>query len=461
MAQMHLCEDVIGEKRSEDDNVKGESLNLISDSIEAQREVAGIMRCAACQTACAYRKSRVEEKYLPSMLSAPKKGPVALNKFDVAVVLRKVHKLWKESGYYPGQRAPSLRPDTWIIVVEEDGVKHYSWQEWVPTLESLKEGALFEATISWRDVQSQLKTQRGLEQKRFNDRVRQFFLEKYGERVLTEWRNQEDSRISEDVFRRMFFRKKDEQADKSLETDGSPSTRSSFDEDREDGGAASKKESYVVSWEPETGGLMGNQVTDSHSAQISLLPGTKYLVRIASNEGPGSFPIEVDTRPGSIQVQRVAASFWDLYPWDVYAACACAAILILVVVLFKTLRRRLFWSPEWREHLAWEVKEEDLELRNAVRVPRVLISKSVVMGTEINIDETGEFMDECVTGVEYSAKFSASCLYPNASAILKIPPHPLKATAMHKGIPESSPRAVSSDFASSNEPEASSLAYGG
>ncbi|KAK2582470.1 hypothetical protein KPH14_004776 [Odynerus spinipes] len=300
-------------------------------------------RCPACQTACSYRKTRVEEKYLPSMLPAPKKGPVTLDKFDVAVVMRKVHKQWREGGYYPGGRAPGLRPDTWIIVIMEEGMKHYSWQEWVPTLESLKEGdALYEATVTWKDVSSQLRKQQELEQKRFNDRVRQFFLEKYGEKVLAEWRSQEDSQISEEVFRRFFFRRKDERNDASLETDGSPSTNdNSFDDlgiGRDE--SSRKKNSYVVSWEPETGGLMGNQVADSNSAQISLLPGTKYLVRIASNDGPGSFPIEVDTRPGSVQVRRVKRNFEDWYPWDIYVACACAAIVIFVIVLVKIVKRK-------------------------------------------------------------------------------------------------------------------------
>ncbi|XP_035739616.1 uncharacterized protein LOC118449309 [Vespa mandarinia] len=299
-------------------------------------------QCPACQIACSYRKTRVAEKYLPSMLPAPKKGPINLDNFDVAIVMRKVHKQWKDTGYYPGGRVPNLRPDTWIIVVTEQGMKQYSWQEWVPTLECLKEGLLYEATVSWKDVSIQLRKQQDLEQKRFNDRVRQFFLEKYGEKVLTEWRSQEDSQISEEVFRRFFFRRKDERNDEVLEADGSPSTNGNSFEDLviEKDGFSKKKESYIVSWEPETGGLIGNQVTDSNSVQISLFPGTKYLVRIASNEGPGSFPIEVDTRPGSIQVKRVKRNFQDLYPWDVSAACISAVIIIFAIIIAKFLRKK-------------------------------------------------------------------------------------------------------------------------
>ncbi|XP_076172570.1 uncharacterized protein LOC143149253 [Ptiloglossa arizonensis] len=303
------------------------------------------LHCPACQTACTFRKTRMEETYLPSMLPAPKKAPVNLDKFDVAVVMRKQYKQWRVDGYYPGERTPSLRPDTWIVVAAEDGVKHYSWQEWVPKLESLKEGPLYEAIISWKDVQSQLQKQRASQQVRFNNRVRQFFLEKYGEKVLAEWRSQEDSQISDEIFRRFFFRRKDDRGDESLEADNTPSTSSAYN-DRADKDQSGNKESYVVSWEPETGGVMGNQVADSSSAQISLTPGTKYLVRIASNDGPGSFPIEVDTRPSSVQAKRIESTFPDLYPWDIFAASVSAAILVFVVGMMKVCKKSKSYEVE-------------------------------------------------------------------------------------------------------------------
>ncbi|XP_071859510.1 uncharacterized protein [Bombus fervidus] len=302
------------------------------------------LHCPACQTVCTYRKTRIEEKYLPSMLPAPSKAPIILDRFDVAVVMRKLYKQWRVAGYYPGERTPNLRPDTWIIVATENGMKHYSWQEWIPKLESLKEGPLYEATISWKDVQTQLQKQRSLEQVRFNNRVRQFFLEKYGEKVLAEWRSQEDSPISDEIFRRFFFRRKDDRSD-DLEADNTPSTSNAYN-DRTDKDHIGNKESYVVSWEPETGGLMGNQVTDSNSAQISLLPGTKYLVRIASNDGPGSFPIEVDTRPNFIQAKRIDQTIEGLHPWDIFAACGFAVFLMIILSLARVCRKGKSVEPE-------------------------------------------------------------------------------------------------------------------
>ena len=284
------------------------------------------------------------EQYLPSTLPAPHRAPVNLAKNDVAVLMRKIRNEWKVSDYYPGLRAPpTLRQDEWIIaVVKDGGVVHFSWEEWTPTLDSLKEGPLFEATVSWRDVDSQLKRQQILEQKRFNDRVRQFFLEKYGEKVL-EWRNQdEESAIPEEVFRRFFFRRRDQEPNIHEIEDQNPEP-STVDSEDERAQSQVGKESFVVSWEPETGGLMGNQVADSNFAQISLLPGTKYLVRIASNEGPGSFPIEVDTRPSSVQIHRLKKNFVDdmnIYPWIFLAPSILAAVLVsLLIVVVKICRR--------------------------------------------------------------------------------------------------------------------------
>ncbi|XP_034942874.1 uncharacterized protein [Chelonus insularis] len=292
------------------------------------------LRCPACQTACLYRKTRVEEEYLPSSLPAPAKGPIKIGQHDIAILLRKASNVWKEYGYYPGTRVPLLRADTWIVAVLEDGIKHFSWEEWTPTLESLKEGPLVEATLSWRDVDIQIQRQRELEQKKFNDRVRQFYLEKYGEKVLVEWRDSQDSPIPEEVFRRFFFKRRSEGEDIN-----SGDLSNSFKQNKFLEASDGEGESYVVSWEPETGGLMGNQVVDTRSAQISLLPGTKYLVRIASNDGPGSFPIEIDTRPTSVHVWKIKKNFENIQPMAILSAAACAFIVIFIVILMKLVLR--------------------------------------------------------------------------------------------------------------------------
>lgn len=242
--------------------------------------------------------------------------------------------------YHPGERPPLLRPDTWIITVSESGINHYSWEQWVPTLECLKVGpSFYEATISWTDVDIQLKRLQAIEQKRFNDRVRQFFLEKYGQKVLGD--QKQDSVIALDVFRRFFFRRKNEDREEQPINDNSKPSTADYSFDHADSESEENKDTFVVSWEPEAGGLMGNQVADSTSAQISLLPGTKYLVRIASNEGPGSSPIEVDTRPDSVQV------VWLKKNSDkTMVAAILFAVLLSLMVMFTWAVARLFRSRQ-------------------------------------------------------------------------------------------------------------------
>lgn len=275
------------------------------------------------------------------MLPAPRRAPIRLDKHDVAIMMHKTNKQWRPFGYYPGERAPGgLRHDEWMIVVSTDNVVyHYSWEEWYPSLDALKPGPLYEATVSWRDIATQLKRQQALEQKRFNDRVRQFFLERYGEKVLERRNQDEEQEIPEEVFRRFFFRRNDQQDNNqhgNIDEFSEPATMNSEDENKHTQVA---EESFVVSWEPETGGLMGNQVADSNAAQISLLPGVKYWVRIASNEGPGSFPIEVDTSTGSIQILRIKKKLENMYPWAFLAASMSAAIVICIIIIVKMCKR--------------------------------------------------------------------------------------------------------------------------
>ncbi|KOX75387.1 hypothetical protein WN51_12837 [Melipona quadrifasciata] len=309
------------------------SCDTVWETEYQQAQSCGI--CPACQTACNYRKTRIEEKYLPTMLPAPEKAPVVLERFDVAVMMRNVRDQWRIVGYFPGERAPDLRQDTWIIVATEDGITHYSWQEWVPKLESLKKGFFYEATISWKDVDTQIRRQKSLAEARANDRLRQVFLESYGEKVLAEWKSQEFIRMSKEIFRRFFFGngKNDFEVNNAL-----PKVYN--DRIREETSRESKKESYVVSWQPQTGGLKGNQVTDSNSAQISLLPGTKYLVRIASSNGPGSFPIEVDTRLNSEETTNMQRTVQRLFVWEICVALMSilffAAIFALAILYGKT-----------------------------------------------------------------------------------------------------------------------------
>ncbi|XP_057329156.1 uncharacterized protein LOC130670001 [Microplitis mediator] len=302
--------------------------------------------CPACQTACQYHKTRTEEEYLPSSLPAPSRGPLKVDNHDIAILMRKVGKPavnggWKESGFFSGNRAPLLRQDTWIIIVSADGVRHYSWEEWTPTLEwmaILDDNPFVDATLTWYDVEEQLAKHRDLERKKFNDYVREFYLEKYGERVLVEL--SQDTPITEDVFRRFFFKKRTDEIIQPSDKSDEPRLNqpaNNNDDDRIFEKSLNKKETFVVSWEPETGGPMGNQVVDTKSAEISLLPDTKYFVRIASNDGPGSFPIEIDTRPLTIEEERMKAERNTNTDWYFYLFIALLLSAIMISIICKVL----------------------------------------------------------------------------------------------------------------------------
>ncbi|XP_011694655.1 PREDICTED: uncharacterized protein LOC105454030 isoform X2 [Wasmannia auropunctata] len=213
-------------------------------------------KCQGCDTACKFFVSRgmEEDKYEPTKLPAPEENEtIHLNDYDVAVLMQKNWEgIWEEENYYYVKQQPPMIPGGWVIVVTDDGVvKHYSWEKWRPQLQLLKTGGpLYQAYIVWQDWQTQLKNQR----KRVPSKYYKIVLER---RAMKE---------------------------------------------------KQYKPSFVVTWEQETGdGIMGNQVTESESAQISL-PCGKYLVRVATNNGPGSYPIVVDT--GACEIPEI--SIWDL-----------------------------------------------------------------------------------------------------------------------------------------------------
>ena len=297
-----------------------------------------VFQCPMCKAICKYRSRSVVE-YLPSTLPAPERPPTSLKKYDVAILLRKVDNNWTYSGCYTGPSAPRMSTNMWLIVASEDGVKQYTYDEWVPTLESLRPGALFEATISWKNIESQIRRNNKHEQKEFNDRVRQFYLEKYGHKVVNERETEGNSPASESVFKNFFFKRKNDKDDTILGDDLKPFTNLKYsDDDFEDD--ASRKESWVVIWEPEAGGLIGNQEADSNFAQITLLPGTKYRVRIASKDGPGSFPIEIDTSSSFVQVHRLKKNFENICRWGILTASISMAICIIALVIIQFMKTK-------------------------------------------------------------------------------------------------------------------------
>ncbi|XP_048516224.1 uncharacterized protein LOC125502241 [Athalia rosae] len=376
---------------------------------------------AGCKTACAYHATRVEEQFLPSTLPAPMAGPVYLEAYDVAILFRKFDEDWEEMEQQPGGGIMPLNKTTWIVVVAEDGVRQYSGEFWKPNLEGLKEGALFEASLSWsgpdteeneiaenpeqREIDSDIAKlnskmaldfendeilrnalrneesrpkyvapkKTGLTSEEFADRVVQTprttrkptsdvgkiklylasdarsYFDEQNARILSDVRPERkgqstppEIQVNDELEEAIQASEEQPEIYNEEQTLMETTSKNSVDKLATSGKGQLAKSigpSYVVSWEPEAGGLMGNQVTDTRSTQISLLPGTKYLVRVASNDGPGSFALEIDTTVKSVEYAPLEAVAANVQPWAILAGCTSALTFVAFVVLVKLCRR--------------------------------------------------------------------------------------------------------------------------
>lgn len=300
-------------------------------------------------------------------------GPVYLQAYDVGILFRKIDEDWEETNQYHGERVMALNRTTWVVVVAENGVRQYSGEFWKPNLENLKEGTFFEASLSWNGVADNYED-REIDIADLNSKITLDFeneeilesaLMKSGvsnEETTTTlgyakikatpsstrrssnfasdsngYFDEQNARILSDVNRDSEGHD-DELAKVLVAASKNVGEEKSREDER--GFRKSISPSYIVSWEPEAGGLMGNQVTDARSTQISLLPGTKYLVRVASNEGPGSFALEIDTSIKTVQfapLEAVAASF---QPWAILAGSVTALTFVALMILAKVCSRR-------------------------------------------------------------------------------------------------------------------------
>ncbi|KAM0727345.1 hypothetical protein ACS0PU_006677 [Formica fusca] len=251
--------------------------SLVSLKHPSQRQ------CSSCEIACTfYRTYGIEEnQYDPTKLPAPEEDEIIrMNKHDMAITMRKnLLGIWEMDKHYTANQKIEMKPGDWIIITNENGaIKHYSWEKWWPTLQSLKDGPLFQANITWMDWQTQLNKQREE-------------ISLPGDKIFLELRNKKKERI---------------------------------------------RPSFVVTWQEETGnGIMGNQVADSESAQISLLPG-RYSIRVATNDGPGSYSIVIDTDEYKIK-NEMHLLICRVIKWDIILSVLLWVLILLLVLLIKAI----------------------------------------------------------------------------------------------------------------------------
>ncbi|XP_015605589.1 uncharacterized protein LOC107272701 [Cephus cinctus] len=264
-----------------------ESLLFEWDDTRDMCEKPNCIKFPECVNPCYYYKSQEpKSEYLPSMLPAPKSDKITLGRFDVGIVFKRMNVEWKKYEWFNSKTIPTLDLNSWIIVVTQSGVEHWSKINWSPSLVTLKEGPLYEATLTWKNPSNIFMQKLNHVKTMLNSETEIIHMD-------ADYLSSEALKIV--VKPTLSTKASTGSLSPELSLD-LPMTTESFDYPQ------ASELTYIVSWQPEAGGLMGNQVTKSSTTQISLLPGVKYQVRIATNDGPGSYAIEVDTTSGSQQV---------------------------------------------------------------------------------------------------------------------------------------------------------------
>ncbi|XP_029165252.1 uncharacterized protein LOC114936270 isoform X2 [Nylanderia fulva] len=194
---------------------------------------------------------RIEDEYELTKLPAPEKNisMISMNAYDRHVILYEI--TW---GTWVISSDPTMyysmkdvtKQRNWVIIVNETGpIKQYSWGKWQPTVESV--------------------TQNG---SLFNINI-----------TWTDWQTQLKKQWEENNI----------------------STKKVV---------LKNNSSFVVTWQQTLSekAVMGMQATDNEWAQISVPPG-KYMIRIVTNDGPGSYSIIIDTNRFTKK---------NVYSWTIY-----------------------------------------------------------------------------------------------------------------------------------------------
>lgn len=122
-------------------------------------------------------------------------------------------------------------------------------------------------------------------------------------------------------------------------------------------------------------------MTDSESAQISL-PCGKYLVRVATNDGPGSYPIIIDT--GVCEIPKV--SIWNLneYVYDskvfIFVMFSSIGLLcsITILHLFEKYRIKNEKVSRMEEGRLTDAEKKLMKKGNLAKMQKKLMNQNVL-----------------------------------------------------------------------------------
>lgn len=164
------------------------------------------------------------------------------------------------------------------------------------------------------------------------------------------------------------------------------------------------------------------QVTDSESAQISL-PCGKYLVRVAIDDGPGSYPIIIDT--GVCEIPKI--SIWSLNEYvndtKIFIFIMFSSIglfcSISILYLFEKYQIKNEKESRMEEGRSTEAEKRLMKKENLTKMQKKLMNQNVLRlwpnhsAVNLQIKET----DVNVNAVKDA---NASAQNVNANVIQKI-----------------------------------------
>jgi len=111
------------------------------------------------------------------------------------------------------------------------------------------------------------------------------------------------------------------------------------------------------------------QVTDCEEAQISLSSGNNYVVRVASNDGPGSFPITIQARRWT----EIEIKFFDVKFTLAGYVFTFALVNVLLIGLIALIELRLLRRRYRMDKMTWKRLEKALIEGYVIKVEKMKV----------------------------------------------------------------------------------------
>jgi len=156
------------------------------------------------------------------------------------------------------------------------------------------------------------------------------------------------------------------------------------------------------------------QVTDCEEAQISLSSGNNYVVRVASSDGPGSFPITIQARRWT----EIEIKFFDVKFTLAGYVFTFALINVLLIALIAMIELRLLRSRNRMDKMTWKRLEKILMDGYVIKVEKMKL-KSIDTKSEkmqLTKDLKEHFLDSIALDIDEPEKKNQTIQTTNTNA---------------------------------------------